>query len=145
MASTEQNIKNHARIVPMYHVAAFFPLLLNFGWSIYAVSHDFSADRLVQFVTAFGLLCLMLSLRQQVLTVQDRVIRNEMRQRLARVLPTELQTPAARLSHKQLVALRFASDAELPALVNQVLAGQLTSQKEIKMQIQDWQADFLRA
>jgi hypothetical protein len=43
------------------------------------------------------------------------------------------------------VALRFASDAELAALVAEVLDGKLTSQKEIKMRVQDWQGDYLRA
>jgi hypothetical protein len=41
--------------------------------------------------------------------------------------------------------LRFASDAELPELVGQVLAGQLTTQKAIKERIREWQADHLRA
>jgi hypothetical protein len=45
----------------------------------------------------------------------------------------------------QLIALRFASDAELPALVREVAAGRLPSGKEIKKQVRDWQADYLRA
>ena len=45
----------------------------------------------------------------------------------------------------QLVALRFASDAELPGLVNEVLSGHLTSGKDIKQSVKDWQGDFLRA
>ncbi len=49
------------------------------------------------------------------------------------------------MSHKQLVALRFASDAELPALVREVLAGTLKTQKEIKARVREWQADYLRA
>ncbi len=88
---------------------------------------------------------LALSLRTQVLTVQDRVIRNEMRLRLARVLPADLVGQIERLGRRQMVALRFASDAELPALVREVLAGSLPHAKDIKMRVKDWQADHLRA
>jgi hypothetical protein len=43
------------------------------------------------------------------------------------------------------VALRFASDAELPELVRDVLEGRLTTQKAIKQRVKDWQGDYLRA
>ena len=49
------------------------------------------------------------------------------------------------LSHKQLIALRFASDAELATLVREVLAGTLKTQKDIKSRVREWQADYLRA
>jgi hypothetical protein len=77
--------------------------------------------------------------------VQDRVIRLEMRLRLAAVLPDDLRARIPTLATRHLVALRFASDAELPGLVRQVLAGSLTDQKAIKKAIVDWQADHLRA
>jgi hypothetical protein len=49
------------------------------------------------------------------------------------------------LAPRHLVALRFASDAELPALVERVLKGELTTQKDIKRAITNWQPDFFRA
>ena len=85
------------------------------------------------------------SLRVQVLTVQDRVIRLEMRLRLRSALPADLLPHINTLSHKQLVALRFASDAELATLVREVLAGTLKTQKDIKSRVREWQADYLRA
>ncbi|MGE3520945.1 MAG: DUF6526 family protein, partial [Vicinamibacterales bacterium] len=85
------------------------------------------------------------SVRAQILTVQDRVIRVEMRLRLRALLTPDAAARAAALPVKQLVALRFAGDAELPSLVEEVLAGRLVSQKDIKTRVQDWQADFLRA
>ena len=91
------------------------------------------------------MLLLFGSVRGQILTVQDRVIRLEMRLRLAQVLPADLQAQIPRLGVKQLVALRFASDAELPGLVRDVLADKLPTPKEIKMQVKDWQADVQRA
>ncbi len=145
MATTEQNIKNHGRIVPMYHVGVFFPLLINLGWTIYRLTQGVTGDAIVQVLVAVGLMLMFVSVRVQILTVQDRVIRLEMRLRLARVLPAAQQAAIAQLTPKQLVALRFAGDAELPALVQRVAAGQLTTTKDIKTQVKDWQADFLRA
>lgn len=141
----DQNLKNHARIVPMYHVGTFFPLLANFIWSIAQLWRNPSGDHVVALLLAIGLLLMFVSVRVQILTVQDRVIRLEMQLRLARVLPAALQTGVGRLTAKQLVALRFASDAELPSLVEQVLSGSLPTQKAIKSQVRDWQADHLRA
>jgi hypothetical protein len=79
------------------------------------------------------------------LTVQDRLIRLEMRLRLDRVLPADLKARIPDLTVSHLVALRFASDAELPALVREVLEGKTTRPKDIKQKIRDWQADHLRA
>lgn len=145
MAEPQQNVGNHARIVPIYHIGVFFPLLVNLGWSLYRLGGGVTGDAVVQLLTAIALMLLFISVRTQILTVQDRVIRLEMRTRLARVLPPDQHAAIPQLTHKQLVALRFASDGELPALVQRVLAGQLPTQKAIKAEVKDWQADFLRA
>ena len=78
-------------------------------------------------VVAAALLTLAFLSRSRPLTVQDRVIRLEMRLRLRQILPPELQTRIQDLTHRQLVALRFASDAELPELVREILDGKLTT------------------
>ena len=127
------------------YLAAGGLLTINLAWSLYKLGQDFSGDTIVNLLVAIALVMLALTLRTQILTVQDRVIRNEMRLRLAQVLPADLAGQVARLERKQLVALRFASDAELPALVREVLAGSLTATKDIKMRVKDWQADTLRA
>jgi hypothetical protein len=77
--------------------------------------------------------------------VQDRVIRLEMRLRLRGILPPDLQPGIETLSHRQLVALRFASDAEMTEMVRDVLAGKLSTSKDIKARIRNWQSDSLRA
>jgi hypothetical protein len=141
----DQSLKNHTRIVPIYHMGVFFPLLLNFLWSIYRVAQEPTGDRVIGLIVAVALLLMFLSVRQQVLTVQDRVIRLEMRLRMRELLPADVYARAAALPLKQLIALRFAGDAELPGLVRDVLAGTVTTQKDIKTRIKDWQADFLRA
>ena len=144
--SEPQNFKNHGRVVPIYHVGVFFPFAANFFWAIYRMWHaGVNGESIIGLIMAIALVLLFVSVRGQILTVQDRVIRLEMQLRLARVLPADLQAQISRLEVKQLVALRFASDAELPALVRDVLAGKLGTQKEIKMQVKDWQADYQRA
>ncbi|GMV90416.1 MAG: hypothetical protein AMXMBFR82_01940 [Candidatus Hydrogenedentota bacterium] len=87
---------------------------------------------------------IMFRMRAYAVRVQDRVIRLEMRLRLERVLPDELVSRIPALKLSQLVGLRFASDAELPALVQKVLDGNITNADDIKKLVKDWQADHLR-
>jgi hypothetical protein len=140
-----QNYKNHPRIFPMYHVWTLLPLTLNLLWSLYRLGQGMSGDRIMAVVFAAAVLLGFVAMRVQVLTVQDRVIRLEMRHRLKAVLPPDLYARVPTIPIKQLVALRFASDPELPALVRDVLAGTLSSGKDIKLRVKDWQADYLRA
>jgi hypothetical protein len=142
---TDQNFRNHARIVPAYHVGVFVPFFANFIWATYQLIRTFSGQTLMDFLVAIALLLMFFSVRVQVLTVQDRVIRLEMRLRLRDALPADLQPHINTLSHKQLIALRFASDAELATLVREVLAGTLKTQKDIKSRVREWQSDYLRA
>jgi Family of unknown function (DUF6526) len=142
--SEPQNFKNHGRVVPMYLVA-WGLLAINFVWSLVRIWQSPNLESVVYLLTATALVLLPLTLRGQVLTVQDRVIRLEMRLRLARVLPEELRRHIDTLTRAQLVGLRFASDAELPALVRDIVEGRLDGVKEIKMRVKDWQADHLRA
>jgi hypothetical protein len=96
-------------------------------------------------VVAAALLTLALLARSQALAVQDRVIRMEMRLRLRQALPADLHPRIHDLSARQLVALRFASDAELPELVREILDGKLETGKQIKQRVKNWQSDWLRA
>ena len=141
----EQSFKNHARLVPAFHYGVFLALLGNLVWSVYAFRYGFHGQTLFGLVTTLTLIVMALSLRTQILTVQDRLIRLEMRLRLRSLLPDDVAARAASLGVKQLVALRFASDEELPELVREILAGSLSEPKAIKMKIQKWEADHLRA
>jgi hypothetical protein len=78
--------------------------------------------------------------RMFALRLQDRIIRLEMHTRL-----THLGRAAdlSRLSLRQVIALRFASDAELPALIERAVAEKLTAD-QIKRAVTDWQGDYLR-
>lgn len=141
----EQNFTNHARIVPIYHYGVFLPLLVSFLWLAYRLYQAPSIDAAIALMVAFTLMLMAVSLRSQLLTVQDRVIRLEMQLRLRALMGGDQIPLIERLGVKQLVALRFASDAELPSLVTDVATGKVTLPKEIKQRIADWQADHLRA
>ncbi len=142
----EQNYSNHVRWVPTFHFFVMPVLLLNLGWSIYRIINPgFSWDALIRLLTAVALVLLMFNARLFALSVQDRVIRIEERQRMARLLPDDLKPRIGEFTPKQLVALRFAGDEELPALARKVLNDKLTDGKTIKQMVKNWRADFLRA
>jgi hypothetical protein len=86
-----------------------------------------------------------LTARIMALAVQDRVIRLEMRLRMRELLPADMHPRIPEITREQYVGLRFASDAELPALVRKVLSGELKTAAEIKKQIAQWEGDYLRA
>ncbi|HEV2491300.1 MAG TPA: DUF6526 family protein [Candidatus Acidoferrales bacterium] len=142
----EQNFANHVRVVPPFHMVALPILLMNFLWAIYRLVHTwFSFDALVALLLAIALILVALFARMFALTVQDRVIRLEMRQRMERLLPADLKTRFDEFTVSQLVALRFASDAELPELARRVLAEKIEDRKAIKRMIKTWKPDYLRA
>jgi hypothetical protein len=124
----------------------FGVFLINLAYTIYRpVKDGFSWGALVNILLALAFLVLFFYARIFALTVQDRVIRLEMRMRLAQLLPGELRPRIPEFSVGQLVALRFASDAELPALARKVLDEKLNDRKAVKQLVKDWQADYLRA
>jgi hypothetical protein len=146
MKMAEQNYANHVKWVPPFHFFVIPVLLLNFGWSIYRLIHLwFSWDALIQLLTAAALVVLMFSARLFALSVQDRVIRMEERQRMGRLLPEDLKPRIEEFTTAQLVALRFASDGELPALARKVLTDKLIDRNSIKKLVQHWRPDHLRA
>jgi len=140
-----QNYKNHTRIVPMFHIGVLGIFVVNVLWAAYRLSGGPVGQAVMDLLLAIGLLLLAVLVRSMVLRVQDRLIRLEMRLRLREVLSADLHGKLPALTPRQLIALRFASDAELPALVREVLAGTLATSKDIKLRIKDWQPDYLRA
>jgi hypothetical protein len=145
MPTATQTYKNHARFFPLFHFVAFPILFLNFLNTVRHVWLAPNRSTTWTMVVAFGLVVLALAARVMALTVQDRVIRLEMKLRLLRVLPPELQGRIGQLQRAHFVALRFAADDELPGLVREVLDGRLQSTKDIKQRVKNWQADWLRA
>lgn len=145
MSQPAQNYKNHIRWFPPFHFFVMPVLLLNFLNGARHVWLAPSRSTAFALLVATALLMLALSARMMAVTVQDRVIRLEMRLRLREVLPPDLQGRINELTRDQLVALRFASDVELAELIRQVLGGELTKKRDIKLKVRNWQADSLRA
>jgi dolichyl-phosphate-mannose--protein O-mannosyl transferase len=140
-----QNFENHVKFVPAFHIAVLGIFTINLGWSLYRVAHAFSVESVIALLLAIAFILLAFYSRIFALTVQDRVIRLEMRLRMQQLLPAELRTRIPEFGLSQLVALRFASDAELPGLAKKVLDEKLNDRKAIKKMIRDWQPDMLRA
>ena len=141
----EQSYQKHARWLPGFHFFAIPVLLVNVLNEMRHLWMDPTRHFAFQVIVAAALLTAAFLSRVQALTVQDRVIRLEMRLRLRGILPADLQPNIDTLTHRQLVAMRFASDAEMAELVRDVLAGKLSTSKDIKTRIKSWQADLLRA
>ena len=140
-----QNFENHAKFVPAFHFFILPVFLFNVVWSIYRLVHSLSLESAISLVLALAFLLLAFHARVFALTVQDRLIRLEMRLRMQQLLPQELHPRIPDFSVDQLVALRFASDAELSGLCRKVLDGKIADRKTIKKMVQDWQPDLLRA
>jgi hypothetical protein len=140
-----QTFENHTRIVPAWHLVAAPILLLNFGFAISQIVKVQSFATVVQLLLSIALLIMWAFSRVFVLTVQDRLIRLEMRLRMASVLPAEMRSRIPEFTVGQLVSLRFASDEELPALSKKVLDEKIVQRKAIKKLIKNWQPDEVRA
>ena len=140
-----QNIRNHARFVPLYHYVALPILGINAVWTIKRAFMHPSWETAIAALLGVALVIMFFMARIFALTVQDRVIRLEMRMRLRELLAPELAGRIHEFTAGQLVAMRFASDRELPALARRVLDERLHDRKAIKRLIQEWQADNLRA
>jgi hypothetical protein len=142
MAET-QSFKNHTMWDPPFHFFLAPVGMVALIWSIVQVVRNPTWMAGVHVLAIFWLVALMFKARIYSLKVQDRLIRLEERLRLASVLPAALQPRIGELSVDQLVGLRFASDAELPGLVEKTLAGNW-NRKQIKEAIQNWRADNWR-
>jgi hypothetical protein len=140
-----QNFENHAKFVPAFHFFILPVFLFNVIWSIYRVVTSFSIQSVRSLLLALAFFLLAFCARIFALTVQDRLIRLEMRLRMMQLLPQELRARIPDFTVDQLVALRFASDAELPALCRKVLDDKIGDRKAIKKMVQNWQPDLLRA
>ena len=137
-----QNYANHSRLDPWFHFIILPPLLFCFLASIHHSMREEHSSILLPVFT-FTVLMLATRGRMYALKVQDRVIRLEERLRLSALLPESMKPRIYELTERQLIALRFASDAELPALVERTLQEKLEP-KAIKRSIQNWRPDYWR-
>ena len=143
MAET-QNFENHVKFVPAYHILTLGIFVINFFWSTYQLIHAPSGQTLMSLLLAMAFLLVFFYARIFALKVQDRVIRLEMQLRMQQ-LPADLRARIAEFTLGQLIALRFASDQELPVLARKVLDEKIEDRKTIKKMVKSWQPDLLRA
>jgi hypothetical protein len=139
-----QNYGNHLRFLAPWHFVAFPILLINAIVHIVALAKAPSLATLWAVLVAVALAMAIFFSRWMVLQVQDRVIRLEERLRLERLLPGR-HADVEKLSRGQLVAIRFASDAEVPHLVDRIVSGEMRSKDDIKRGVQHWRPDHFRA
>lgn len=142
----EQQFKNHAKYYPAHHFA-FYPILIaGLVYCIRAISHypDHSREWIVLSVLFFLVGWLSFMVRQHYgLGNQDRIIRLEMRFRYYLLTKQDFQKLESSLSFGQIAALRFASDEELPALLEKTLQENLRP-NDIKKLIRNWNPDHMR-
>lgn len=144
--SKPQSYKNHKRRFPPFHFVLMPILILNFFFSVYDTIHRYPAHRYLfhwWIVMSIAFLLMALLGRMQSVKAQDRIIRLEERLRLATLLPPDERAHIGEFTTAQLIALRFASDAELPALARRTLTQNLEP-KAIKQAIENWRDDDLR-
>ena len=138
-----QSFKHHTRYDPLFHFTVLPLLLLNFAFMIYITVHnwpEYKHTHLWMIVMAVVLFLIAGVARSSALRAQDRIIRLEERLRFAALLPQVELHAAHALTLRQIIALRFASDAELPGLVKRTLKEGLDP-KAIKANITTWRAD----
>ena len=139
-----QTLANHVRFHPPFHFflmpAALVLLILTI---VNAVRHSNLLEAWILLLIGLMMPVAVLLIRINALRVQDRVIRLEERLRMAHVLSEPLKSRIGDLSEPQLIALRFASDAELSGLVEKALKENLKG-ADIKKAIVSWRADVFR-
>ncbi len=143
MEKKPQTLQNHAKVDPLFH---FFLLpvgllmLVDTGYQLFKDPGWMTAAHVVVVIWA---IIAVFKIRLYALKVQDRVIRLEERLRLERLLSEPLKSRIYELTEQQLIAIRFASDSEIPALIENTLKTNLDP-KQIKQAIQSWRPDYWR-
>lgn len=142
----KQNYKNHIRYYFPHHFI-FYPIILILAiYSACNIAKYPEQSLEWKFITAIIILIGWFSFmtRQHYgLRNQDRIIRLELRLRYHILTKQRFETIESRLSFRQIAALRFASDEELPELVQRALNENLTG-REIKKAIKNWLPDYMR-
>ena len=142
-ANTTQNYKNHTRLDPAFHFFLLPVAAINVLGAIWKLWQNpgMAAGWLV--VLSIAGAVAVVKIRTYALKAQDRVIRLEERMRLAQLLPAQQRGRIGELTEPQLIALRFACDAEIPSLVEKTLASSMRA-RDIKQAIVNWRPDYFR-
>ena len=141
--SKPQNLKNHGKIDPPFHMVFFIVLVVNLVMAISFTINHFNVFSAWLVILSIAVFIPWVKIRAYPLKVQDRVIRLEERLRLQSLTPAVWHMQIYRLTEDQLIGLRFAADDEVVELAKQALEANL-NRKQIKERIKNWRADNWR-
>ena len=138
---SDQNFKNHARYVPLYHFIFSAIILVLLILSIINIVAGVTIQSVMFLLLAVAFIIAFITIRNFPLAVQDRAIRAEENLRYL-VLTGKLLS--SQLTIQQIIALRFAADDEFVELADKAVKENL-SNKDIKQAVKTWRADHHRA
>ena|SRR5260370_27450541 len=138
-----QTLDNHTKPDPLFHFFVLPVMAVNICMAVWTAIKNPEINSIWLVVMALALAVAVFLIRTYSLKVQNRVIRLEERLRLSGLLPEPLRARVVLLDERQLVALRFASDTEIPALVERTLDQKLAP-ADIKKAIRAWRPDYYR-
>ena len=144
--SKTQSFQNHAKYYPYHHFFIIPLVLILLGWTIARI--DFSTLQSTSesiYFLLLGLIILIISYLPRIYALknQNRIIRLEMRQHYFYLTGKPFYEKEIQLSSAQIIALRFAGDDEILALIEKTI-NEKTAPKEIKKSIKNWKADHHR-
>jgi uncharacterized protein YqhQ len=137
----EQNFKNHARFVPVFHFVLLGIIITVFVMAVINIFSGINWLSVMFVLIAIAFLISFFSIRTFPLVAQDRAIRAEENLRYFSLTGKLFDS---RLTLQQIIALRFAPDDELIELAEKAVKENLSS-KAIKQSVQKWKADHHRA
>ena len=140
-----QNFNNHVRYYPPHHFFLLPMLFILLLWGIYkSVTENDYLNWLLFSIVIFFILFIAVILRQHyAITLQNRIVKLEFRQRYFEFTGEKTENIINKLSFSQIAALRFSSDEEFLDLVHKTGSENLSG-KEIKKNIKNWRADYDR-
>ncbi len=144
MPETTQDFSNHTRWHVPFHFVLAPILFIHLIWCVVNLYKAPSPDTAEALLLAIGLFLMMFLTRINPLRAQDRVIRLEEQLRYHRVLPADLAAQAGQLPIGFIVALRFASDQELPTLARQAVDRKFAKPADLKRAVSNWRGDYFR-
>lgn len=140
-----QNYSNHTRLYPAHHfiLTPVTVAALAIALAIVGESDSISKQEIFNVLAASALILITFIARIYALKNQNRIIRLEMRYRYFELTGKSFKEKESQLSLSQIIALRFAGDDELLQLIDKSISEKL-SNKQIKQNIKNWQADYKR-
>jgi len=144
MEREAQSYQNHVRWHQPFHFFVMPVFAIHLIWTLVVLVRQPGWQTGENFVVAMALVVAGFLIRINALKAQDRVIRLEEQLRFQRLFPQDFAKKLDSLTTGQLISLRFASDEELPELIEKIKAKQLTKGGEIKKAIKNWRPDYHR-